>query len=134
MKGALVLVAEGTPYREAAHAQGYADHRDVYRWAKRAGLLEVHSKQLVAGFRRVAELSSAEIERRLIEEPESISTKDLAVIAGIAADKIAKAERWGSDVDKDDGQSQRWLNAMSRLLEDGGTTLTISIEPRDGES
>jgi hypothetical protein len=33
MKGALLLVAEGTPYRDAAQAHGYADHRDVYRWA-----------------------------------------------------------------------------------------------------
>jgi hypothetical protein len=53
---------------------------------------------------------------------------------GISADKIAKAERWGSDGDKDDGQSTRWLNAVSRLLEGGGTSLTISIEPRGEES
>ena len=133
MKGALALVAQGTPYREAAQAQGYADHRDVYRWAKRAGLVEVHSEQLVASFRRISELSSAEIERRLVEEPETISTKDLAVIAGISADKIAKAERWGSDGGDRENQRPRWLEAVSRILEQGGATLTVSIASPDGE-
>ena len=133
MKGALALVAQGTPYREAAEAQGYADHRDVYRWAKRAGRVEVHSEQLVASFRRISELSSAEIERRLVEEPKTISTKDLAVIAGISADKIAKAERWGSDGDDRDDLRPRWLEAVSRILDQGGAALTISVEPPDTE-
>lgn len=133
MKSAVTLVAQGLPYREAAAAQGYADHRETYRWAKRAGLLEVHSTQLVAGFRRVAELSSAEIERRLVEEPEQITTKDLAVIAGISADKIAKAERWGSDGGRNEDQPNRWLGALSAVLERGGATLTVSIEPSESE-
>jgi hypothetical protein len=68
--------------REAAEQARYPDHREVYRWAKRAGLLDVHSKRLVASYRRIAARSNEELERRLIEAPGEITTKDLAVISG----------------------------------------------------
>jgi len=69
MRAALRLVAEGTPYRDAAEQVGYRDHREVYRWAKKAGLVEVHTKRLVDSYRRIAALSNVELERRLIEAP-----------------------------------------------------------------
>ena len=95
MKRALALVGDGTPYRDAAKQVGYRDHREVYRWSKRAGLLDVHSEQLVAAYKRISALSNAELERRLVENPEAIPTRDLAIIGGIAADKAAKYENWG---------------------------------------
>jgi hypothetical protein len=90
MKAALRLVVAGRTYREAAAEMGYSDHRDVYRWAKRAGLLAAHDRQLVEANRRVSALANAELERRLIDAPESIGTRDLAIIGGIAADKVVK--------------------------------------------
>jgi hypothetical protein len=133
MKSALTLVASGMSYREAAAEIGYSDHRDVYRWAKRAGLLEVHSRELVAGYRRIASLSNQEIERRLEEAPQDVSIKDLAVVAGIASDKIARYERWGSGSLEDDGNVDRWGQLVGRVLEQGGATMTVKIEPTERE-
>ena len=86
MKAAVRLVAEGMAFRDAAVQVGYRDHREVYRWAKRAGLVEVHTKQLVASCKRIVALSNAELERRLIEAPEEISSKDLAVSSRVPSD------------------------------------------------
>ncbi len=46
-RAALRLVACGWTYRQAANECGYSDHRDLYRDAKRFGLLDVHRQQLV---------------------------------------------------------------------------------------
>jgi hypothetical protein len=45
----------------------------------------VHSRELVAGYRRIANLSNQEIERRLEDAPQDVPIKDLAVVAGMAA-------------------------------------------------
>jgi hypothetical protein len=94
MKAALYLVLDGTPYREAAHEVGLASHQDLYRAAKRLGLLHAHTKHLVAQCQRLADLNAGELERRLVENPESIRTKDLSVTNGIALDKIRAYEGW----------------------------------------
>ncbi|HKE10144.1 MAG TPA: hypothetical protein VKE73_01100 [Myxococcota bacterium] len=44
------------------------------------------------GCRRIVDLANHELERRVVEDPDSIATKDLAVAGGIAADKVAKYE------------------------------------------
>ena len=135
MKGALRLIAEGAPYREAAAQASYRDHREVYRWAKRAGLLDVHSKRLVAGYRRIAALSNEEIERRLIEAPGEIATKDLAVISGISADKAAKYEGWGRQVDVEPGSASKLLDRLEAVLASGNTlSLTVSPRPPDADA
>jgi len=41
-------------------------------------------------YRRLAELSNSELERRLIEESEKIMTRDLTVISGVAADNVGQ--------------------------------------------
>ena len=131
MKSALRLVATGVDYRRAAEAVGYRSPKDLHGWAKRAGLLEVHSDRLVAGYKRIAHLSNQEIERRLEEAPRDVSIKDLAVVAGIAADKIAKYERWGFGQTKETGNANRWAELMDRILEQGGATLTVKLEHAD---
>ena len=128
MKSALRLVATGTDYRHAAEAVGYRSPKDLHGWAKRAGLLEVHSDRLIAGYRRIAHLSNQELERRLEESPEEIGTKDLAVVAGIASDKIAKYERWGSGETKGPGTIDRWAELLDRVLGQGGATITMKLE------
>jgi hypothetical protein len=97
IKAALHLLLDGVPYRDAAREVGLASHQDLHRAAKRLGLLDVHTKQLVAQCKRVADLSGAELERRLVDDPASMGVKDLAVVNGIALDKIAKYESWGRD-------------------------------------
>jgi len=92
--------------------------KDLHGWAKRAGLLEVHSERLVAGYKRIAHLSNQEIERRLEEAPQDVSIKDLAVVAGIASDKIARYERWGAGEKEDNGVDRFGeLMAVALLVE-----------------
>src|SRR5262245_50692578 len=130
MRAALRLVAEGTPYREAAEQAGYRDHREVYRWAKKAGLVEVHTKQLVASCKRIVALSNAELERRLIEAPEEISSKDLAVISGISADKAARYEGWGKQGDRDEaGITSPFLDRLEAAVR-AGKTVKLEVSPR----
>lgn len=134
MKAAVRLVAEGMAFRDAAVQVGYRDHREVYRWAKRAGLLEVHTKRLVDSYRRIAALSNAELERRLTEAPEEIATKDLAVISGISADKAAKYEGWGKQADDDPGP-HRMLDWLEEMVKSGrNLELKVSPHPRDAEA
>jgi len=42
--------SSGTDYRRAAEAVGYRSPKDLHSWAKRAGLLEVQSRELLAGY------------------------------------------------------------------------------------
>jgi hypothetical protein len=88
----------------------------------------VHSERLVAGYKRIAHLSNQEIERRLEEAPWDVSIKDLAVVAGIASDKIAKYERWGLG-EKEDNGVDRFGELMERVLAVGGATISLSVEP-----
>ena len=108
---------DGTPYRDAAREAGLASHQDLHRAAKKPGLLEIHSSQLVGGFRRLVDLTNEELERRLVEHPDEISTKDLAVVGGIATDKVAKFEGWG----RDQGSSSVASQVADRLGALGGT-------------
>ena len=125
MKKALALVAEGMPYRDAAKEAGYRDHREVYRWAKRAGLLAVHSEQLVAVYKRIASLSNAELERRLIEHPEDIATRDLVIVSGVAADKAAKYENWGKPQEPD--RSEFLGRMLERIQSMGATEIRLEV-------
>jgi hypothetical protein len=132
IKAALHLVLDGTPYRDAAREVGLASHQDLHRAAKRMGLLEVHTKELVAQCKRLADLSGGELERRLVEDPASLGVKDLAVINGIALDKIAKYESWGR-VDHDAaGLASAAVDRLAAL--EGRLSISVTVErtPSDG--
>lgn len=124
MKSALRLVVSGRTYREAAAEVGYSDHRDVYRWAKRSGLLAAHDRQLVEANRRVSALANAELERRLLDDPESIGTRDLAIIGGIAADKVAKFR----EREEDAGTPER-LARLLEAMQESGLEAHLSLRP-----
>jgi hypothetical protein len=126
MKAALHAVLDGTPYREAATAAGLRSHQDVYRAAKRLGLLDVHTKQLVAQCQRLADLSGSELERRLVEAPESIGTKDLSVINGIALDKVANYEGWRHRSHDPAGLASAAIDRLSQL--EGKLKLSVVVE------
>ena len=95
MKRALRRLAAGMSLRKAAESEGYKTKASIFRYAQKHGLISMTDKALVNQFRRTAYKSLDEIEHRITEDPDSVSVKDLAVIAGISADKIAKKERWG---------------------------------------
>ncbi len=113
MKRALRRVASGESFREAAQAEGYKTHSDVYRYARQCGLLNVRDEVLIVRCRRVTGLGLAELERRLAEDPEGFSVKELGVTNGILLDKIAKKERWGLEPKEGAGA----LDVLERLAE-----------------
>ncbi len=113
MKRALRRVASGESFREAAQAEGYKTHSDVYRYARQYGLLNVKDELLIDGCRRVSGMGLAELERRLAEDPEGFSVKELGVTTGILLDKIAKKERWGLEPKEGAGA----LDVLERLAD-----------------
>ena len=124
MKSALRRIACGESIRGAAEAEGYRSHSDVYKYATQYGIVDVRTKRLIDGHRRVARLSGEELEQRLTTKPEKISAAQLAVIAGISTDKVLKSEEKA----KDDGAS--YLSALEKMAErfaEGGKTLELRV-------
>ena len=124
MKSALRRIACGESIRGAAEAEGYSSHADVYRYAKQHGIVDVRTRKLIDTHRRVARLSGEELERRVVTEPEKISTHALAVIGGVATDKVLAHEKSQTD----DGAS--YLSALEKMAErfaEGGKTLELRV-------
>jgi hypothetical protein len=124
MKSALRRIACGESIRGSAEAEGYSSHADVYRNAKRYGIVDVRTRRLIDTHRRVARLSGEELEQRLATEPEKISTHALAVIGGVATDKVLAHEKNQTD----DGTS--YLSALEKMAErfaESGTTLELRV-------
>ena len=111
MKSALRRIACGESIRGAAEAEGYSSHSDVYRYAKQFGIVDVRTRRLIDTHRHVARLSGEELEQRLATEPEKISTHALAVIGGVATDKVLAHEKTQTD----DGAS--YLSALEKVAE-----------------
>ena len=97
MKSALRRIACGGSIRSSAEAEGYSSHADVYRYAKQFGIVDVRTRRLIDTHRHVARLSGEELEQRLATKPDEISTHALAVIGGIATDKVLAHEKNQTD-------------------------------------
>ncbi len=88
-------------------------HVRIGRYARQCGLLSVKDELLIDGCRRVTGMGLAELERRLVKDPEGFSVKELGVTTGILLDKIAKKERWGLEPKEGAGA----LDILERLAE-----------------
>ena len=124
---ALYRVALGESFRQAAEAEGYGDHAGVWRVAKRHGLVDSKKERLLNGQRRVATLATDELERRLVENPDEVSSRDLTVAAGVAIDKISAAENW-SNADEDRSTNVGLAALAQKIVEQGGT-LELRVSP-----
>ena len=128
MRRALLRIVYGSSCREAAREEGYASHQDVARCARRFGLLDASKARLLNGARRVAQLSQDELAERLTEGSEDIRAKDLAIIAGISIDKVARAEGW----DRSGSEPTGYLSPLDRLVDmirEQGIELQLRVEP-----
>ncbi len=128
MKSALRRIACGGSIRGSAEAEGYSSHADVYRYAKQFGIVDVRTRKLIDTHRHVARLSGEELEQRLATQPDKISTHALAVIGGIATDKVLAHEKNQTD----DGSS--YLSALEKMAErfaesGAGLKLEVTISP-----
>jgi hypothetical protein len=130
MKRALRRVAAGWPSREAAEAEGYATHQDLWRYARRYDLVDIRTKRIMDGNRRIAHLANELVEHRLVETPDAISTRDLSIASGIAQDKLAKHERWGQEeVENDLGAT---IGAFAAKLAHAGGRLQARLTSPEG--
>ena len=124
MKSALRRIACGESIRGSAEAEGYSSHADVYRYAKQFGIVDVRTRKLIDTHRHVARLSGEELEQRLATQPDKISTHALAVIGGVATDKVLAHEKNQTD----DGSS--YLSALEKMAErfaESGKTLELQV-------
>jgi len=128
MKKALILVARGASIREAATEMDYSSHSDVYRLARKYGLVDLRTKAIVTTHRSVAKLSSEELEQRLLDKSDGITTAQLAVISGISTDKILASEKAATD----DGSAymSAFEKAAARIAASGaGLELKVTVSP-----
>ncbi len=95
MKRALRRLAAGASLREAARSEDYRSTADLIRYAHKHGLISMTTHQLINQFRRTSYIAMDLVEDRITNDPDSVSVKDAAIVAGIAADKVAKKEHWG---------------------------------------
>jgi hypothetical protein len=129
MKRALRRIAGGGSIRGSAEAEGYSSHADVYRYAKQFGIVDVRTRKLIDTHRKVARLSGEELEQRLATHPEEISTHALAVIGGVATDKVLAHEKSQTD----DGAS--YLSALEKVAAEIAASgksleLKVSVGPK----
>jgi len=128
MLRALQRVAGGATLREAADSEGYSSHTDLFRYAKRFGIVDVRTRRLIGINRDIARLSGEELVERLATDPDKVSTHALGVLNGISIDKILASEK----VTTDDGSS--YLSALEKMaagfVESGvGLELRVQISP-----
>ncbi|MCH7643906.1 MAG: hypothetical protein IH974_03650 [Myxococcales bacterium] len=115
-------------YPRLSGGQGYSSHADVYRYAKQFGIVDVRTRRLIDTHRHVARLSGEELEQRLATKPDEISTHALAVIGGVATDKVLAHEKNQTD----DGSS--YLSALEKMAErfaasGAGLELKVTVSP-----
>ncbi len=132
MKRALRRLAVGMSLRKAAESEGYKTKASIFRYGQKHGLISMTDKALVNQFRRTAYKSLDMIEDRITDDPDSVSTRDLTIIAGVAADKIAKKERWGDRV-PEENLGDCLIEIAERIVAGGGK-VGLTIEGPGGES
>jgi hypothetical protein len=80
----------------------------------------------------VANLGAKELRRRLKTDPDSIQTRDLTVLTGVAIDKVAKRERWGDEDDEDEGRRSRQFALLMERLAAISRKLVVVAPPDQG--
>jgi hypothetical protein len=130
MKRALQRIAGGESYRQAAEAEGYATHSDIFRYATKYGLIDIRTKALLEQNRKIARLSGEEIQRRLLEKPEDFNNRDLVVANGVSVDKIMAHER--RDDEGGSGLASEFEKLAAKLAESGASMeIQVAVRPTD---
>lgn len=134
MKRALLLVASGSSIKAAAREAGYSGTTNLRQYCQRFGLTRAapQTKDLLEKTRRVTGMALDRMELLLEDEESDVKLRDLSVVSGIGLDKIAKKERWGTDLEG----SQGALSAMETIAEQlkkQNLRLEVSLRPESVE-
>jgi hypothetical protein len=84
----------------------------------------VRTRKLIDTHRHVARLSGEELEQRLATNPEEISTHTLAVIGGVATDKVLAHEKSQTD---DGAPYLSALEKMAARFAESGKSLELRV-------
>ncbi len=84
---------------------------------------------MLDGTRRIAFLANDELERRLVEETDDVSTRDLVVAGGVAQDKLSVAEGWGKGAEETPSTSSVGIAALAEEIVARGGTLELRVSP-----
>lgn len=130
---ALVSVYDGMPVYDAAKEHDCnRDH--LTRLSLRHGLI-TQTGRIVSNHRRLAAMATEELERRLIESPQAMSTLELNVVGGTATDKIAKHEAWGQRQESTNPYASGLAQALEAIKDSGGSiTLELRVERAERET
>ena len=129
MKRSLRRVVCGETYRMASAAEGYANWKEVWVHARNIGIAAANKSKLVDGSKRIAMLAQEEMERRLTDEADSLSPRDVAITGAIYLDKVANAEGWNR-ANSSSGDFVSELARIAEKFEDGGSVkLELSVTP-----
>jgi hypothetical protein len=130
MMRALQRVAAGASVREAGEAEGYKSMTDVYRHCKKWGLVDTKTRAIIDKHRDVATLSGEELRRRIADDPDAVTTRDLTVINGVATDKVLAYEKNAKD---DGGGYISALESVAKRVADSGVSLELKVTLRPSE-
>lgn len=128
MQRILRRVAGGEGVRPACDAEGSTSYSDAYRHARRFKIIDLKTSKLIDGQRGVAGLATELLTARLLETPEKFSGPQLAVVSGIATDKVLISERAAAD----DGSAymSAFEKTAARIVASGvGVELRVLVSP-----
>jgi hypothetical protein len=137
VKGAMLravqLVGEGRSAREAAALVGLPKNAiwDIWRVAKKHGVVGAKTAELITIYRGVAHLAAEELERRLLDDElcEKVLAKELSMIARDAGEKVAEYEQWR---ERGLHTAPGYLSALDKIAAAvaAGGRLTLEVQPR----
>jgi len=131
MRYALRLIAAGISYRLAATEAGYPTHNKLHWAARKHGIVSVKTERLVGKFRRLASLGVDELERRLVDEGEDFSTRDLSVAMGISADKV---ERFEARKHENEGGFIDRVTELLEKMKEAGMSMEVKLSPPENRN
>jgi hypothetical protein len=131
MKRALRRVMGGMRWSHAAKLENVS-RSGLHAHGRKHGIST--GDRIIAGLSHLSDLCVEELTERVSNKPEKMSAKELGVVMGIATDKLAKKERWGTGGDDNDGDDQSPLMKLCQAAAEGRLDLSIKVRARDMES
>ena len=129
MKRALRRLASGASLLAAARSEGYKSTSDLFGYAQKHGLVPMTTKYLVNQLRRTGMVAVDLAFDRITDDPDSVSVKDAAIVAGIMTDKIARKEKWGQS-EPEENLGDRLAEIAERIIQyPGKLDIHITAEP-----
>ena len=99
-----------------------------WKAARRFGLAQIRTEQIIDQSRRISTVAGDVIERRLLDEGDDLPIKDVGIIRGIENDKLARYEGWGTDVRAGGSFTDTFDSALAKLVEGGGGSVSVRVE------